>query len=163
MTLKNLLWLRNVGKWYLMASAMVFQFVLIGFIGSHLPIPFFSEEGYFLYASKHVYPKDARLLFRGSEAIFSGLNEIYVFSAPSDWIQSLLQTKPWPSAQWGWIDVTDDGKFGTCSLPDENDERALKALLPPGRYRYAKSNGDDFIKEFIVDEKTSTVMMCASD
>ncbi|MDB4979073.1 MAG: hypothetical protein JWM56_1259 [Candidatus Peribacteria bacterium] len=109
-----------------------------------------------------MYPQNARLLFRGSVSSFGGLNEIYVFSAPSEWIQSLLHSEPWPGAKWEWIDVTGDGKFGTCSLPDENDERALKVLIPPGHYRYAKKN-DDFIKEFIINEQTGLVMMCASD
>jgi hypothetical protein len=154
---------RNIGKWYIFGSAILFQCVLLVFIASQLPLPLISEKGYFLYVSKHSYPPNSRLLFRGSETIFSGLNEIYVISAPKQWIQTLLNQVPWSGAQWGWIDVTGDGTFGTCSLPDEHDERALKALLPPGRYRYAKSYDDDFIKEFIINEQTGTVMMCASD
>lgn len=154
---------QRIGRWYLWISAVLFQGVLGYWILPHLPlISEFSEEGYFHYASKHYFPKNARLLFRGSEAIFSGLNEIYVFSAPPQWIQTMLAQAPWPDATWEWIEVTGDGKFGTCSLPDENDQRALKALLPPGRYRYAKKS-DEFIKEFIINEQTGTVMMCASD
>jgi hypothetical protein len=147
---------RKTLKWTVI-GVLVTAFIFI------LPrLPLFSEEAYFRYASNYPYPENARLLFRASEAIFSGLNEIYVFSAPSDWIQAMLQKDPWSGASWEWIEVVGDGKFGTCSLPNENDTRALKALLPPGRYRYAKTN-DDFSREFIIDEKTGTVMLCASD